>query len=227
VSEEEDDRTEEQVVQDMSQEADRPMVVDPHDDRTFEFERTGLSRMRTTWSQEDADAMAGIHAVVDREIMVHFTEAFQIMNEIYDIVREPAVDTTTGEILTDQYGFTLWLRNETGAYIEDYSKLGIKEMEHFLFRISTRLFDWEQQAANLWGEAMFAKALWEQRLASSYAEARLAGARTVEDRTQAARLGAYDDRLFGVFRALISRKADGVVRSLTTLAQRMKDVLSA
>lgn len=227
MNEEEDDRTEEQVVRDISRESDRTMEVEPHDDRTVEFARQGLSRLRTTWSAEDAEALAGIHAVVDREILRHFAAAYQILNEIYDIVREPSVDTTTGEIETDAHGFTVWLRSENGAYLEDYSRLGHKDMEHFLFRITTRLFDWEQQAADLWGDSMFAKARWEQRLASSYAEARTHGAKTVEDRTQAARLGAYDERLFGIFRALVSKKAEALVRSLTMVAQRLKDILSA
>lgn len=223
----EKDQTEEQVVREVSEQADQPMTVDAHDDRTLEFQRTGLSRLRTAWSEEDADALAGIHGVVEREIMIHFAGAFQIMNEIYDIVREPAVDPKSGVIETDQYGFTVWLRTETGAFIEDYTKLGHKEVEHFLFRITTRLFDWEQQAAQLWGDSMFAKALWEQSLARGYQTARETGGRTVEDRTQAARLASYDDRLFGIFRALISRRADAVARSMQLLSQRLKDVLSA
>lgn len=223
----EEDRTEAQIVREIAQESDQPMAVEVHDDRTFEFARTGLSRMRTTWSEEDADAMAGIHAVVEREVLLHFAGAFQIMNEIYEIVREPSVNTTTGEIEKDQHGFTVWLRTETGAYVEDYTRLGHKDVEHFLFRITTRLFDWEQQAVQLWGDAMFAKALWEQRLAQGYQESRTSGGRTVEDRTQAGRLASYDERLFGIFRSLISRRADGVVRSTTLLSQRLKDVLSS
>jgi len=222
-----DDRTEEQVIRDESAEADREMEVDPHDDRTFEFARTGLSRMRTTWSDEDAEAMAGIHAVVEREILLHFAGAFQVVNEIYDIVREPSVDRTTGEIEKDQYGFTVWMRTETGAYVEDYTLLGRKDLEHFLFRITTRLFEWEQMAAQLWGDAMFAKALWEQRLAQGYQDSRTNGARTVEDRTQAGRMASRDERLFGIFRSLISRRADAVVRSMNLLSQRLKDLLSA
>lgn len=222
----EEDRTEAQVIREVAQEADQLMTVEVHDDRTFEFARTGLSRTRTTWSEEDADAMAGIHAVVEREVLLHFAGAFQIMNEIYDIVREPSVDTRSGEIEKDQYGFTVWLRTETGAYVEDYTRLGHKDVEHFLFRITTRLFEWEQMASQLWGDAMFAKALWEQSLAQGYQDSRNNGGKTVEDRTQAGRLASYDERLFGIFRALISRRADAVVRSTSLLAQRLKDVLS-
>lgn len=227
MSEPEEDRSEEQVLKEVSEEADQTISVDPHDDRTLEFERTGLSRLRTTWSEEDADAMAGIHQVIEREILQSFAAAFQIMNEIYDIVREPVVNTATGEIRTDQYGFPIWARTESGAFVEDYNKLGHKETEHFLFRITTRLFDWEQQAAQLWGESMFAKALWEQAMARGYQESRANGGKTVEDRTQAARSASYDQRLFGIFKALISRRADAVVRSMQLLSQRLKDVLTS
>lgn len=224
---EEDGRTQEQVIRELSAEIDRHMEVDPHDDRTFEFERVGLSRIRTDWNGEDGEAVEGLHGVVEREILRHFASAFQIMNEIYEIVREPLVDTATGEIRTDQYGWTLWLRTETGAFIEDYTKLSRKDVEHFLYRITTRLFDWEQQAVKLWGDAMFAKALWEQSMARGYQASRTAGGKTVEDRTQAARMASYDDRLFGIFRTLISRQADAVVKSMNLLSQRLKDVLSA
>lgn len=223
----EEDRSEDRVIREESVEADQPMTVDPHDDRTHEFERVGLSRMRTEWSADDGDAVAGIHAIVEREMLLHFAGAYQVMNEIWDIVREPQINPTTGEILTDEHGWPLWARTDIGSYVEDYTKLGHKEIEHFLFKITTQLFEWEQQAATLWGDAMFAKAIWEQALARGYRDARTSGSRTVEDRIQAARLSSGDDRLFGIFRTLISRHAEALVRSMNLLGQRMKDVLSA
>jgi hypothetical protein len=221
----EDDRSEDRVIRDESEEADRSMVVDPHDDRTLEFERTGLSRMRTTWRPEDAEALAGIHQIVDNELLVHFAGAYQVMNEIWDIVREPVV-LTGGEVQTDVNGWTVWARNELGDYIEDYSKLSHKDVEHFLFKITTRLFEWEQASARLWGDSMSAKALWEMALARGYRDARTSGARTVEDRIQAARLASEDDRFFGIFQTTLSRHADAIVRSTQLLGQRLKDVLS-
>lgn len=222
----EDDRSEDRVIREEADQAEQPMTVDPHDDRTHEFERVGLSRMRTEWSAEDGEAVAGIHAIVEREMLLRFAGAYQVMNEIFDIVREPHL-LPGGEIATDTYGFTIWARTETGSYVEDYARLGHKEIEHFLFKITTQLFEWEQQAARLWGDAMFAKAVWEQALARGYRDARTSGARTVEDRIQAARLSSGDDRLFGIFRTLISRHAEALVRSMNLLGQRIKDVLSA
>ncbi len=220
------DRSLDRVIREESLEADRPMVVDPHDDRTLEFERVGLSRMRTEWRPEDADAIAGLHSVVEREMLIHFAGAYQVMNEIFDIVREPHV-LTGGEIATDVYGFTIWARTETGAFVEDYTKLGRKDVEHFLFKITTQLFEWEQASAKFRSDSQFAKALWEHSMAQGYQDSRAQGAKTVEDRTQAGRLASWDDRLFGIFQTSMSWKAEAIVRSMQTLGQRLKDVLSS
>jgi hypothetical protein len=219
-----EERTAEQFVREESQEADRTARVDPHDDRTQEFTHLGLSRMRLDWREGDAQAMAGLHRMVENVILEHFGSAYQIMNDLYEIVREPKVDEH-GVIETDEHGWTVWERNESGAYIEDYSRLGSKEVKDFLFKITTRLFQWEQDAARLWGDAMFAKAVWEQQLAQSYQDSRSQGARTVEDRMQAARVSSREDRLFALFLSIVSRRADACVRSMNLLSQRLKDVL--
>lgn len=221
-----EERTQDRVLREVSQEADRLPEVDHHEDRTQEFTHLGLSRMRYEWRQEDAEEMVGIHSVIDRLMLENFGAAYQIMNELYEIVREPQV-LDGGEIATDIHGFTIWARTESGSYIEDYSNLGSREVKDFLFKITTQLFNWEQAAAAIHGDAMFAKAMWERRFSLGYMDSRVNGSRTVEDRTQAARVASFDDRLFGLFQANLSRRADALVRSMTLLSQRMKDVLSA
>lgn len=222
-----EERTTEQFVRDESREAELPSEVDLHDDRTQEFSHLGLSRMRLDWSEGDAQAVVDLHRMIENVILEHFGSAYQIMNDLYEIVREPKVNQETGEIETDENGWTVWERNDSGAFIEDYSRLGSKEIKDFLFKITTRLFQWEQDAAKLWGDSMFAKAVWEQQLARSYQDSRIQGARTVEDRTQAARVASRDERLFALFQSVISRRADAVVRSMQLLSQRLKDVLLA
>lgn len=221
----EDEGVVERFVRQESEEADRLPEVDPHDDRTRENTGTGLSRMRLEWGDEDAEAVMGLHQIIDSVILEHFAGAYQVMNDLYEIVREPKVNPATGEIETDENGFTVWERTESGAYIEDYSRLGSKEIKDFLFKITTRLFQWEQTAAMLKGDSQFAKAVWEQSLARHYVDSRTAGARTVEDRTQAARSGSRQDRLFSIFCTVVSWRADAIVRSMSLLSQRMKDVL--
>lgn len=220
-----EEKTTEQFVQEESQEADRRPEVDLHDDRTREFSHLGLSRMRLDWREGDAQAMVDLHRMIENVVLEHFGAAYQIMNDLYEIVREPNV-LEGGEIETDEHGFTVWERNESGAFIEDYSRLGSKEVKDFLFKITTRLFQWEQDAAKLWGDSMFAKAVWEQQLAQGYQDSRSNGARTVEDRTQAARVSAREDRLFALFQSVVSKRADAVVRSMSLLSQRLKDVLA-
>lgn len=224
-TEEEEDRSEDRVIQEEVQEADRPMDDAFEEDRTLDFERTGESRMRTEWLSEDGAAIRGLHDLLDRQMLVHFAGAYQVMNEFWEIVRNPAVNEKTGEIEKDVYGWTVWTRNEFGAFDEDYTKLTHADIKHFLFKITTQLFGWEQAAATLRGDSLYAKAVWRQSFARGYQDSRTSGGRTVEDRVQAGTLASEEDRFFGLFETVLSQRADALVRSMTTISQRLKDVL--
>lgn len=219
-----DIKTREEVLREESRESDKTMVVDPAPDRVHRFQRLGLSRMKREWDADEAIEMTGIYRLVEDQMLKLFGDAYLILNDIYDVVREPVVDEETGVIETDRFNFPVWKRTVSGAYVEDYRKLTSRDMNDFLFKITTRLFEWKQKQADLWGEAMFAKALWEEQFSLSYDEANTKGRNTVEDRTQRAKLGSREERYFGIFQALISRKADNLVSSLELLSQRLKDV---
>lgn len=221
------ERTIEQHVREESKEADQQTEVDPHPDRTRETRSTGLSRMRLEWNPEDRQAVDSLHDVVDRRMLVLFGDAYRVMNELYDVVREPVHDGQ-GTVLKDEHGWTVWARDPlSGGFLEDYSLLTHAHQRHLLFQITTRLFDWEQTSQDLWGDSMFAKAQWETAIAQGFEGAKESGQRTVEDRTQYARRVSREERYFAIFQTLISRKADALVRSMERLSQRLKDVLSA
>jgi hypothetical protein len=220
------DRKTEEIVRELSQEAEKQIEVDPHEDRTREFVSTSFTRMRWERRSEEAAAIEGLHQVIERRMWELFGGAYQVMNDLYMIVREPQV-TIHGEILTDEAGFYLWAVNEHGNPIEDYTRLGYKEREHFLFAITTNLFAWEQAAASLWGDSMFAKAIWEEAVATGYEASKANGGKTVEDRIQAARLVSREPRYQAIFETVISKRADALIKSLQLIGQRLKDVLSS
>lgn len=192
------------------------------DERERKFRTPGFSRLRTEWRKEDYFIVQQAKDAVERRIIENFADAYQIMNEVYDLVRTPEVDPETGEVKTDRWGFVIWKQSPSGSYEEDWSRLTLKVKNDLLFGITTRLFDWEQRAADAWGESMFAKAQWEERFAIDF-NAPIAG--TVEDRRAAANMKAADERYFAIFVTLYSRKADSIVRTMSLLGQRLKDSL--
>lgn len=210
-----------EVAKELAKDLDNPEPEEPlaglEDRRTF---RTpGFQRLRTAWNRDDAMILAQAQDAVERKIIETFVDAYQLMNEVFDIVRTPETGPD-GEPRRDQHGYIVWKRGLTGGYDEDFSRLTLKQKEDLLFKITTRLFDWEQRAVNLWGEAMFARAQWEERFAIDY-DTPITG--TIDDRTAAARRGAADERYFAIYVTLLSRKADAVVRTLSLLGQRLKD----
>jgi hypothetical protein len=184
-----------------------------------------FARMRTDWNSPDRDVVTQMRQAVNLLVQHQFGDVFDIFFQVYALVREQEIDTTTGEVRTDELGVPVWRRNPaTGSYIEDWSRLGIKEREQFLYQLTTGLFRWEQLAADVWGEAMFARASFEEAFSHGFEE--LAGDKpTIDDRTARARIRAAEYRYRAVYQSYLSKRADAVVRSAERLAQRLKDMM--
>lgn len=218
------EKTQAEVVKEVSEEADKPTTVELPDERERKFKTPGFSRMRTDWHGDDATMMSSIRLVVDQQIARNFQDAYALMHEIYDLVRTAEVDPETGEERVDPYGWPIWRRTPSGSFEEDWSRLTHKERERFLYQITTRLFAWEQAAADAWGESMFAKALWEDQFSIGYESPPATKSKdTIEGRTARGRLESREERYFAIFKAYYSRRADAIVRTMTLLGQRLKD----
>jgi hypothetical protein len=210
----------EEVTKEVSEKSDEPIEVQMPEERERTFRTPGFARMRMDWRGEDRPIIAQARSLVEGRIMRNFADAYEIMNEVYDLVREPEVDETTGEIKTDQWGWKVWRRLPSGGWDEDFTRLTRAQKEDFLFKITTRLFDWSQRSADAWAEAMFAKAQWEEAHSISY-DAPMHG--TIDDRRAAAGMAAAEERYFAIFLTTYSRKAEAIVRNLELLGQRLKD----
>lgn len=213
-------RAVETALEQVSDGAYEPAEVVVHEDETKEMRTPGFSRMRVNWHASDAQMINEIKKVADDRVLVHFADAYAILNDLYEIVREPECDAD-GVIVLDRHGWPVWARNESGMFIEDYSRLGVKERERFVFQITTRMFDWEQRAADAWAEAMFSKAQWEERFSLSFFDTTEGGRKTDEAMTQRGRLGSREERYFALFQSFFSRKCEALVRSMDRISLRL------
>lgn len=221
-----DARRTERAMEEVLANAERPMEPDLHLDRTRTFSSMSFSRMRTNWTSEDRDVIDAAKAQANREVMMEFGDAYRLLANLYEIVRKQAIDVN-GLPERDEYGFPKWEKDSTGMHIEDWSKLTERGKEDFLFGITTRLVLWEQKAAEWWGEAMFAKAVWEDRFASAFRDTESMESKrpTVDDRTQNAQYASRDQRYFAIYMSMRSKQAEFLVKSLERLAQRIKDTI--
>lgn len=185
------------------------------------FSTPGFARMRTEWRGPEGSVVRSALRSVDDKLVETFADAYALMHEVFEVVRQPEVNAD-GEMVVDRFGFPVWKRTAAGGWVEDWSQLTPRQRENFLFQITTRLFDWEQRAADIWGEAMFARVQWEEQFSIKF-DAPMSG--TEADRTAVGRTGSIDERYFAVFVSLYSRKADGLVRTMALLGQRLKDAL--
>lgn len=207
----------------VAEKADEPIEEEVlPEEREKRFRTPGFSRMKVRWDDDDWVVVHQAQSAVDGRILHNFADAYEVMNEVYDIVRTPEVDDN-GEPKRDQYGFVVWKQTVGGGFEEDYTRLSVKQRENLMFTITTRLFSWEQRAADAWGEAMFAKARWEERFSIGY-DAPFSG--TIEDRTAKGNIESTEERYFAIFLTLYSRKADALMRTMNLLGQRLKDSMT-
>ncbi len=195
-------------------------------DRSVNFRRPGFSRMRTSWTSEDAAQLGVIESRAEEIIQEHFQGAFNALEKLWRQVRRPRADPETGEILLDQHGRTLWETDEYGDVIEDWRGLDDRTAEMALFTITTHLVEWEQRAATLHARAMYSKVQWEERFAEGFLRlpgAQISGKPTVDDRTQFGNKFAVEERYFAVFQSAISRKADALIRSIVRIEKLLEN----
>lgn len=185
------------------------------------FRTPGFSRMRMTWASQDQPMMDSAKYAVDDRIVANFGDAYVILNDIFDTVRTPEYDAQ-GEVRRDRHGMPIWARKSNGDFDEDWSRLTRQERENLMFKITTRIADWEQRAADAWGEAMLDKGQWEEKFAIEF-DAPYTG--TVDDRTAAGRIGSAEERYFAIFVSWYSRRADAIVKSMNLISQRLKDAM--
>jgi hypothetical protein len=197
----------------------KPVEVETEVEEARRWRSPGFQRLRTDWRTEDRPIIEGARETAEGRLRREFGGLYILLNRIYDVVREPAV-TPDGEIIKDRFGYTQWLKDENDHYRDDFSKLTLREKEHFLFELTTNLIWWQQQAADAWGEAMLAKTMWTERFSFGF-DAPTKG--TDEQRKAAANLDARDEHYFAIFLAWYSKKADALVRSVELLGQRIKD----
>lgn len=206
------EKTLEEVVAEEAEENEKLVDQVLPDEEAKKWRTPGFSRMRTEWTGQDLPIVDRVKAVVETKLYTEFADAYGLIYEIFELVRN--------EIGTDERGDPVWERDANGNFVEDFSKLRTPEKEHFMFALTTRLFLWQQQAADAWGEAMFAKAQWEERFSIGYGADRSG---TIESRTAKGKIDAREERYFAVLLSLYSRKADALVRSMELLTQRLKD----
>lgn len=207
-----------------AKEEDNPVDIQDEAERRRRYRSPGLQRMRLDWRSDDAITLDRVRDHVETRLANEFADANAVIFAIFSTVRTPITDRVSGEIETDRHGMPLWEKDDvTGLYIEDFALLTVKEREHYLFQITTHLYEWERRKANAWAEAMFAKAGWEEHYSTEFDRPSHG---TIEDREARGKIHASEDRYFAIMITWYSKRVDAIVLSLDRLALRLRDALT-
>ena len=180
-------------------EPDHPLDETDTQGEPKKWRTPGFQRMRLDWSSDDREVLSRAKSTAEGRLYREFPEVYRLLYRVYDVVRTPRSTRRRARSILTSGACPSWKKDQVGSYLEDFSKLGIREKEDILFTITTHLVEWQQIAADAWGEAMFAKAQWEERFSIGY-DAPMSG--TIEARTAAGRLDSRDERYFAIFVSL-------------------------
>jgi hypothetical protein len=212
--------TAEEITPEETKDFDKPAALEV--DKPINLTRA-FRRMRTDWNSEDRSTIQAVKSTVDQAIFEDFKSAYGLMYEIYDTVRLPIINQATGELKVDESGLAIWQQREDGSYVEDWDRIKRKDRERFINIIITRMFEWEQTAADIWGEAIFAKAQLDEAFSTAFdsiSDPKV----TVDARTARGKRLSADSRYLAVYKSYYSRKADAIVRTMLGISQRLKDL---
>lgn len=183
----------------------------------------GFQRMKLDLQGSEKDVLNSMMVQMEKLIREEFAEEFAIMNDLHWEVREPVVDEN-GEVQYDQWGYPEYQKAPDGSYIEDWGRLTQKQIKHFIFRIINSTFAGEQKSANAWGRALLAKTRYEEAFAVAF-DTHPDKKATVDARDAHAESNAIDYKYYAVLQTWYSRKAEGIIKRMDALHQRMKDSL--
>ena len=205
---------------------EEPLAADVHPDRTRQFANTSFSRMRTGWSGDDRDKVIELEALAGEIVKERFEVAFALMERTRRMVRTQAYDRASGELLAYPDGTPVWERDELGVPVESWELMSASDRGDLLLAIDGYMFEWEMTASDMWADAMYAKAIWEETFARGFTALPpgvVSGKPTIDDRTQWGHKNAAQERYFALFRSALSRKADSILKAMQTLQQHLEN----
>lgn len=204
--------------------AESPLEPDTAPDRTRQFRSVNFSRMKRSWTGDDAAALGDIMHAADQAINAYFARAIRLIEHLQEIAQIPV--TEQGEVQFHPNGRRKVRVDEHGDAIEDWSRLSETDRSNALFTLTTHMYEWERIAVRMWGEAMFAKAIWEQAFSEGFRVLpgqQISGKPTIDDRTQVGHAHSAQDRYFGIFCSMLSRQADSLVRNLVRIQRLLEN----
>lgn len=184
--------------------------------------RTLFSKIKFSWKAEDKNTLEQIRAAVNSMINDTFSEAYAIIDGVYESVRVPELNSS-GVVRTNQEGRIIWEKDESGKLIEDWSKLDGLDIEKALFDLERVKIPISLRTSELYSEALYAKHLFDDKWWDTYSE-QVDG--TQNDRSSRANRQSAEEKYHSFFRYLLWERVNVFlkeVQSLMRLLEKVRD----
>lgn len=154
------------------------------------------------------DDVSSIVRQADRLVRERFAQVFDIERRMLESVRVTGPD---GQ----------FVKNDEGAYVEDWSRVTMSQMQQFIQAGSAEAFFASQQSIDAYAEAVLAKFAYDDDYDAAYIAQ---GSGTVAERTSRAKAATVDKRWAALFRSVVSKKAKDAVERLDAHVRRVERI---
>lgn len=163
------------------------------------------------WDDEDKKELSIIMSSIDKMVRSEYVQAFAVEKKLLDKVRIPIPASAGGG----------WVVNNDGSYAEDWAKIDIKDMEHFIEEASSWTFFSSQNVIDNYAEAVLAKFSYDDSYDAAYS-AQLTG--TVGDKQARAKRNTKKERWLALYKTLYYKKAKEVIDRLEQHVRRIERI---
>lgn len=178
------------------------------EDMTMPLEEPNISpKIAIEMGEQDRADMEYILSEIDKQIAWEYAQAFALEGNLLAKVRAQANG--------------MWLQNPDGSFVEDWSRIDLKDMEKFIQAASSETFFASQKVINNYAEAVFAKYSYDDAYEDEYV-AILHG--TINDKTARAKRRTQKERWIALYKTLYYKRAKEVVDRLDAHVRRVERI---
>jgi len=187
--------------------------IDTEEVNVFEQEIESLSAMRLSkfsdWTEEDKEFVDSLKESVTKQVQRNLSQLFAIENELLSKVRILQPD---GQYAKDVFG----------AYIEDWSRIEVKDMLEFINAGSATLLVSTKYSFDSLTDAVIAKYVYDDTYDAAYSSF-MSG--TIDDKTAKAKRSTLEERWLAIYKSLVQKYTQTVIDKFESQIKRVQKVV--
>ena len=189
------------------------------EEAALQQENSLFTKIRFTWKAEDRAMRERIQIAADDMFQEGFTEAINIIDDFYEMLRVP--EQREGIVVRGADGRPVWEKDDQGHFIEDWSQLTGQDVEQTLARIARLRMSLAPRVNELFLDALHARHVASDAYDDAWFEI-MDG--TQGDRAARSNRESRQDRYAAYFRYYLWSVADTFMKEIAAFTKLLENI---